>query len=87
MSYGWGRSQVDPTDQNISDRPSRDLTLANMAYEVLPGLFSHPVPVRFPLVSDFADPRSWVKEVAVARRACAVRSASSPSRNVRSRSC
>ena len=74
-----------PTDQNIADRPSRDISLAHCAYEVLPGIVSYPVRVVFPVVSDFADPKGWMREWRVARRACAAQAVSDPPRSVRAR--
>ena len=38
-----------PTDANVADEPSRDLSLADRVFRFAPGLGSEPVPeVRFP---------------------------------------
>ena len=74
-----------PTDQNPADEPSRDLSLAHSLFEVLSGIVSCPVSVRFPLVSEMSDLGAWMREAAVADSARAVPAESSLPRNVRVR--
>ena len=55
-----------PSEANAGDRPSREMALAGRAFELHPGLVSHPVPVRFPTLGSLSDPRGWMREAAAA---------------------
>ena len=60
-----------PTDANVADEPSRDLSLAGRVFRFAPGLCSVPVPVvRFPPLGSLDDPAGWMRE---ARGAAAMR--------------
>ena len=53
-----------PTDQNVADLPSRELSLASVSYSPLPGVSSSPVPLRFPPLCRLHDPCGWAREAA-----------------------
>ena len=60
-----------PTDANVADEPSRDLSLADRVFRFAPGLGSEPVPeVRFPPLGSLSDPAGWMREARGAAAMC-----------------
>ena len=51
-----------PTDQNVADEPSRDMSLASRPFCPLPAVVSTPVPVRFPPLGSLDDSAGWARE-------------------------
>ena len=51
-----------PTNQNVSDKPSRDMSLRDRIFRPLPGVCSCPVPVHFPSFRSLDEPGGWARE-------------------------
>ena len=49
-----------PSDANVADLPSRDMTLANRTMEITRELISHPCPVRFPPLCTLDGVQGWL---------------------------
>ena len=56
-----------PTDQNVADDPSRDMSLANLPFRPFPGVVSSPVRVTFPPLGSLASPGGWAREARAVR--------------------
>ena len=56
-----------PTDQNVADDPSRDMSLALLPFRPFPGVASSPVRVTFPPLGSLASPGGWAREARAVR--------------------
>ena len=54
------------SEANPSDEPSRNLELAGAIWEVAPGVFSTPAPIRFPSLEELQNPAGWMREARIA---------------------
>ena len=53
-----------PSEANLADEPSRRLELARARWEILPGVWSEPIPCVFPLAAWLDDPAGWLHAAA-----------------------